>query len=446
MKKLILILIFGCATAALFAQTDTLLAPAALRSDLVLLRDTLQDVHPGLYRYRSKAYIDAVFDSCLGSIRDSMRVTSFFRLTSRVIAAMEDGHTNCRLPGPLMKAYYANADVFPAVVLFIGGRAYFLCCRQQPELATAELLTINGRPMSTIIERLFEYIPSDGAIESRKNWELDEFFPLFYNLEYGVRDSFTVGYRMPDGAKGASVLKAGLLKDVLCHAPFPRPSRYLTLEYKPGNVAVLTIRTFLDAFLRQTGEHFGPFLDSAFGDLAVKKVKRLVIDIRGNQGGNDMNGVLLYSYLAQGPFRYYSSFRSVKEEYTERQNPGLAMQRPRERAYRGKVYFLINGRSFSATAEFAAVARSNRRGVFIGEEIGGGYYGDASGDDDMVILPNSHISCRIPLMLYTMAVRPDRYPDRGVRPDYTVLPTVRDLEGLGDRQMDFALKLIASGR
>jgi len=386
--------------------------------------------------------MDAVFDSCLGSIRDSMRVTSFYRLTSRVIAAMEDGHSNCRLPRSMMTSYFGSVPVFPGIVLFINGRAYFLCCKQRPELAEAELTAIDGRPMGEVIGALFGYIPSDGAIESRKNWELNEFFPLFYNMEYGVRDSFRVEYRLGNGVTGQCVLKAGLIKDIMCHPPFPRPARYLTLEYRPDNVAVLTIRTFFDGFLQQTGEHFSAFLDSAFGDIALKKVASLLIDLRGNQGGNDMNGALLYSYLVSAPFRYYASLRTTTREYTEKDHPGLALQQPQVHAFGGKVYFLINGRSFSATSEVAAIARSHGRGVFIGEEDGGGYYGNTSGDDITVVLPHSQINCRIPLVLYTLAVQKDRYPDRGVRPDHPVYPTVRDLLGDGDSQMEEALRVI----
>ena len=442
MKKIILFLIFLGLAVGVFAQADTDLPADALRSDLILLRDTLQKIHPGLYRYRSKAYMDAVFDSCLGSIRDSMPVTSFYRLTSTVVAAMEDGHTNCRLSRAMMTSYFGSVAVFPAIVLFINGHGYFLCCKERHELAEAELTKIDGRPMGDVIRKLFNYIPSDGAIESRKNWELNEFFPLFYNMEYGVRDSYRIEYRLASGVTGECVLKAGLMKDIMCHSPFSRPTRYLTLEYKPGNVAVLTIRTFLDEFLRSTGERFGAFLDSAFRDIADKKPRAVLIDMRSNQGGNDGNGFLLYSYLASKPFRYYSTLRSMEREYTVKDHPGLALQQPQALAFHGKVYFLINGRSFSATAEVAAIARSNRRGVFIGEEVGGGYSSNTSGRDDMVVLPHSQINCRIPLVLYTLAVRPDRHPDRGVRPDHPVYPTVRDLLGEGDSQMDAALRLI----
>ena len=54
-------------------------------------------------------------------------------------------------------------------------------------------------------------------------------------------------------------------------------------------------------------------------------------------------------------------------------------------------YLYYEWSSFFGVAEFAATARSNNRTKFIGEECGGGYYGNSSGDEAMVTLPNTHI-------------------------------------------------------
>src|SRR5882757_6665790 len=100
-KKLSIIILLGIITTRPFAQTSSYtpqkIAPTALRNDFLLLRDTLQKVHPGLYRFQSKAAMDHLFDSCFATIRDSMTVTDFYALTSFVMAAIGDGHANSRL-------------------------------------------------------------------------------------------------------------------------------------------------------------------------------------------------------------------------------------------------------------------------------------------------------------------------------------------------------------
>lgn len=452
-KNNILLLLFAFVLpAAAFAQSAAAftqpaasrIPPTLLRQDLLVLRDTLQKIHPGLYRYKSKAEMDHLFDSCLASIQDSMTVTGFYALTSFVIASMEDGHTNCRLPGQVMQEYRNTTKMFPAMVLFLHNKAFIFCCNQNARLAQTELLSIDHRSMEEIIQRLYLYIPSDGSIQTRKNWEMPENFNLLYNLVYGVKDSFDIECTTKTGELIHTTVQADLMKNVNCPSPFKRPAKYLQLSYQQNHIAVLTIKTFFDGFLQQTGEKFDTFLDSAFSDMKEKKVSKLVIDIRGNQGGNDENGELLYAYLTPKPFYYYAAQESTTEKFTESGHPNLARQYPKEANFSGKVFFLTDGRSFSASAEFAAVSRSNKRGLFIGEETGGGYYGNTSGDEIFLDLPNSHISCRIPMIKYTSAVRVAAFPDRGVIPDYPVYPEIGDFTDHKDRQMDYALKIAAA--
>jgi hypothetical protein len=280
-KNLAIMIVCIIATKS-FAQTNDYhpakIGPAALRSDFQLLRDSLEKIHPGVYRYSSKARIDHIFDSCYASIKDSQSVTSYYGVISYVMASIGDGHANCRLPKPFVNDYLTHVKVFPAMVLFIHNRAFIFCCKQEDQLTGAELLSINGSSMETITQHLFRYVTTDGTIQSRKNWEIPEFF------------------------------------------------------------------------------HF-------------------------------------------------------------------------------------DGRSFSGAAEFAAVAKSENRGLFIGEETGGGYYGNTSGGEVDVILPASQISCRIPMINYWMAVKRTSLPDRGVLPDYPAYPTIYDLLKKTDGQMDFALKI-----
>src|ERR1700749_3406840 len=96
-----IILVILIITATSFEQTSNYpfqkIAPAALRSDFQTLRDSLEKLHPGLYRYKSKTFINHVFDSCYAAIRDSMTTVNFYALTSFAIASFDDGHSNCRL-------------------------------------------------------------------------------------------------------------------------------------------------------------------------------------------------------------------------------------------------------------------------------------------------------------------------------------------------------------
>jgi hypothetical protein len=408
----------------------------------MLMRDTLQKVHAGLYRYKSKAAIDKIFDSCYASIVDSMTVYDFYVLTRFVLATIEDGHTNCRLPGEVQNDYFNNIKVFPAMVMFINGRAYIFCCKQNTSLAESELLSINNHSMDEIIKHLFNYICSDAGIQSRKNWEMPEDFQLLYNIVYATSSSYDIRYKTKTGDIRSASIHSDYIKNIFCTDPFPRPAKYLQLSYTPDNIAVLTLKSFFDGFLERTGENFSHFLDSSFTDIRKKQIKKLLIDVRSNQGGNDGNGEMLYAYLTQKPFIYYASQETVSEKFPEKDHPNLGLQQPKNNSFNGSVYILMNGRSFSGVAEFSSIVKTNDRGIFIGEECGGGYYGNTSGDEAMVSLPNTGITVRIPMIKYTMAVKKISNDIKGILPDYPSYITISDIIEKKDGQMEYALKIV----
>jgi C-terminal processing protease CtpA/Prc len=93
----------------------------------------------------------------------------------------------------------------------------------------------------------------------------------------------------------------------------------------------------------------------------------------------------------------------------------------------GEVVVLVNGNSFSVTAEFATVARASGRVRIAGEETGGAYGGNNSGTFIIVTLPNSRLSVGIPMVGYYMAVPPIQPLDRGVLPDVEVKPDIEQI-------------------
>jgi hypothetical protein len=107
------------------------------------------------------------------------------------------------------------------------------------------------------------------------------------------------------------------------------------------------------------------------------------------------------------------------------------------------VFVLIDGGTFSTAADFCAVAHHLGRATFIGEETGGGYYGNNSGLEAVVTLPNSQLRVRVPMYEYWKAV--PRYDGRrrGTRPDRAVETTIADLLRGVDGALEVALKLAA---
>jgi spore coat protein U-like protein len=119
---------------------------------------------------------------------------------------------------------------------------------------------------------------------------------------------------------------------------------------------------------------------------------------------------------------------------------------PAANNYTHDVWFLINGLSYSVTAEFCAIARSNNRGLFIGEETGGGYEGNTSAVQIDITLPATQMTVSFGTIQYNMAVKPVKPTGRGTIPDDTVLPTINDIGNKRDTQLERTLALVRSGK
>jgi len=261
------------------------------------------------------------------------------------------------------------------------------------------------------------------------------------------------------GIKGKDVVR--ILNERYPDAAERRPVYELSFR---GTTAVLTIRSFADD--PEKGSLLYPeFLKTTFRTLEEKKTPNLVIDLRGNGGGRDEYGKLLFAHVMDRPFLYYWTLETKKDHYdlfrfTDEStkdaedlakqvkknargwfdvlgHPNLGLQKSQDPRFTGRVAILIDGLSFSATGETTSLFHFHNKAVFFGEECGSGY-GNTSGFMVIATLPNTRIQVRIPLVLYTMAV--DGYPkDRGIVPEHPVSPTIEDLLAGRDTVMERAL-------
>ncbi len=453
--------------------------PAQLQEDFQALRNALEEGHGGLHHYTPKSELDLAFDAAAAQLDRPMDEREFRRLLLPAIALIHDGHTSLR-PSEAYADHLSRQPAFlPFKLAFINGKA-FLYRNYSDDLQFklgGEVLAINGRAMAEIVDDMLPLFSSDGRNQSGKFNSLSgtTFFSTLHHLLYGPVEAFEFTYRPPADGGVKTVTAKGLTSERLtqrfneryAEVAAPRPPIESDID---GNTATLTIRTFGgSAYQRQNIDYSG-FLKKAFESYRDQGVKSLIIDVRGNGGGSDAYGKMVFAYLADKPFEYYRSLRVKRNqfefyEYEAGSNsdpasrlsrnkagsydvighPNLGVQQPLTPRFSGKVYVLINGGSFSATSEFMSLVHHYGKAEFIGEESGGGYYGNTSGYSPRLVLPHTGLRINIPLVRYTMAVSGYPHSDRGVIPDYPVRATIEDLLTGRDPVLAFA-KALAKAR
>lgn len=468
-RKLALAAALACAPPAGAAT----LSPAQLKADLQLARKALEEAHGGIYRYASKQEFDTVFDAASRKLNHPMEVLAFLRILAPAVAAVRCGHTGVQLPSALRTELEA-APLLPLDVKIIGGKVFILRdFGSGGALAGSEILSINGVPAATIVATLTAASPGDGFIPTGRAGRVARSFKEGLLHYFGMQGRFMLTMTSP-GSTPRQVTLAGQTLAALRDASarqYPqdqRPKKFIELSFPEEHIARLQVLTFMDDDEEDDGE---TLLAQAFDKIAASGASTLLLDLRNNGGGKDELGKRLYAHLVARPFTYYDaltvkraglSFAShvagpagipadaLQERsdglFALRSHPNLGVQQNATPAFKGKVIALINGASFSTTAELISQLHNKGRAIFVGEESGGAYHGNNSGRDAVLVLPNSALKVTIPLVTYTLALDGSHVNGRGVVPQYAVTPSIADYLARRDPQLEQALLLARAGR
>ena len=206
-----------------------------------------------------------------------------------------------------------------------------------------------------------------------------------------------------------------------------------------------------------------------------KGYKNLIIDLRGNPGGNPDVVYKLVDALMDEPIKREGGYMKVNtqeiksptlnypsgtvmfEDYKE--IPGrkgfYKISEPNENTpndtikalYTGRVYVLINANSASASTEFAGIMKRNARGYVIGRETKTAYHTMNAMKFAEIGLPNSHFKCHIPIIRIVSDefVNEDFPYGRGVIPHLNIPFTYEEVTSNGNLIYNKALELIRDG-
>jgi C-terminal processing protease CtpA/Prc len=109
--------------------------------------------------------------------------------------------------------------------------------------------------------------------------------------------------------------------------------------------------------------------------------------------------------------------------------------------YNGNIYVLISGPSFSAATLFAHTIKGLPNVSLVGEETGGGDYGNNGLMIPDIRLPNTGIKVRMPLFRIVQFQHGIKN-GKGVLPDVLVLPTAEGVRNNRDLKLEKAIALI----
>ncbi|CCH56496.1 peptidase S41 [Fibrisoma limi BUZ 3] len=477
-----LVFLAGLWIGLVHASTAQTITPKEAREDFNFLKRKLDLLHPGIGYYTPKPRMEQLYDSLYNSLTAPMDYLTFFHHVSPLVAAIKDGHTNLNH----RKNYIGRSTRFiPFYIRQVGtSDNYFITHNVSSDTSLirgTELLTINGRTVASLHHELMEHdrSGSDGDnLTGRRQWSLVQFAD-YYAAWFGSADSVSISYRQPnDTTTRYTRVRCPTLDGFRArfrrrysHEIDTRPNLSIRIVDTLTHTAVLRISSFMG--LKKTDPFqwsFNRRLKQAFEQIRDQNVQNLIVDMQGNGGGLVLNSAQLLRYWMPNSFTIMQREqmkKAARAELVTRWNPFSALNfslrykpdgaggfasrssrhryKPHKQQFKGNLYFLVNGASFSATTSVLAKTLDANMGTYIGEASGSAYWGDFAGHFKMVTLPNSRIQVRIPLKKLVHDVDADRANGFTVEPDFMVKRTYDDLMLNRDYILDYTLRLIRQG-
>ena len=250
---------------------------------------------------------------------------------------------------------------------------------------------------------------------------------MLYCRMYGFPERYRLVYQLPGQEENKTLdLQPASIEAVRAQVfHIPRLEFEIVPEKK---TMILTIQSF--GYYDRV-PFFRAFVDSAFDALWENQIKNLILDLRENDGGDPFCAVPLFAHLASESVPY---FARPYGKYAEFAKPiPLA-----ENRFTGRLFTLVDGRSFSTTGHFCSLLKHHGIGRFVGSETGSSFTCNAATRE--ITLPNSRLLLYVPRSSFAAAVS-NMDKRSGIQPDFPVEQTRSDLLAGRDTVLDYAISL-----
>ncbi|MEO6452422.1 MAG: S41 family peptidase, partial [Ginsengibacter sp.] len=339
------------------------------------------------------------------------------------------------------------------------------------------ITAINGIRTHDLLKQMFSYLPQDGFADNVNYLRLSINFPYFHRNIFGLYKNYLIQYYDSTGVEKKALIpyydpSADTLqkKKKLPFARNEKTTKLQKLEWirslkidTSQSTATLKLNSFSKGHLQN-------FFRRSFKKIETEKIKNLVVDIRNNGGGDMNNFVFLTRYIKNTSFKVADTAVSIAKNFRPYSGyikanffdkPALffltkkgsdnkyhfgfwenrIIKPKKQNHFNGDTYVLTNGLTFSASALFCNAVKGQNNVKLIGEETGGGWYGNSGIMIPDIILPNTKLKVRLPFFRLVQFNHVAKN-GTGVLPDIFVNTTIKDVLNNTDRKKEVVKEMI----
>lgn len=443
----------------------------SMEEELAMIQNKLITIHPEPFHYISGELFKEKINQLKSNLKP-MTLEQWYVKLAGIISLLHDGHTVLHYNNNESKRYFKEGGkIFPFFVSVNENKQATVVGNwtNDAELDSAELIEINGRKLEHILTLMHEL--TFGELENYRINQVNINFSEMHYFLFGHCDSVSLVIKVKNGfvkTKQYACLNGlnlsqwnEMVKYYNLFTSQKEREHHIKLTTQNNRtVGLLTLKDFSNY------KGYKDTIAEIFKSIKEKKIDTLFIDVRNNGGGEHNITEEINHYILKTPWvlvskaqikmsdEFYQNFpkwirwfvkllpkkpaiklaalimtkntrikkivklkdpetkASVYEIYTK---PKLHYSK--KYFYSGKVFLLINRRSYSMSGMFAAILQDYNRAVLVGEETGGlaNPHGGITGS---FTLPHSNFRMSIST---SRAYRPSgKFDDHGVIPEIIV--------------------------
>ncbi len=364
---------------------------------------------------------DSAYRSFIPKVLATTDILSYYGELKKFNQLLHDGHSRIMEPS----YYFMQKGMVPFVFEYIDGKVVLAqIMKDVPEYSKAKVgwiaTTINGTPIQDYIKRnispYLHYSTPQDSISRIYRFEM---------LLGNINEPVTIGFQTKEG---------NAIEQQFKRMRWNFDGDPVSFKVLPGNIGHVIINSF-------NTEKTVALFDSLFPQ--ISKTSALIIDIRGNGGGNSNNGYEIIGYLLNKPFytdisvmrQYRPSYRAWGSEPVT-----IELNRDDWKPYKNKLYnkpvVVVTGpATYSAAEDFTGAFKTCGRGKIVGAPTGGST-GQPLGYD----LPGGGLG----FVCSKRDIMSDgtEFVGIGIKPDLEVYPTIKGIQQGRDEVLEKAVEMI----
>lgn len=355
-----------------------------LEQDIDFIREKILNAHVNPFTEISKEEFEKKYEGIKNSLKVGMTQREFYYLAKPLIVTLNDEHSGMN-DFCVTDSIKTNFKVFPLRFNCEKGKMLLTENFSEKNIAIGdELISLNDIPINEVLESCAQTV--SGTKDERIPFVVDKFWIVINKFCYFLTDDYKLKFKsgLETVVKSISYQQ---LSEKTKQSQSPKKEDLPVSYKKVEDFGYLTISTFND---RKTFplDQWKVKFDSIFTQIKKDKVKKLVIDVHNNSGGNSAIGNLLINYFSdksystyQGTFKKSQEYldfmkkRGIEDSAYEKLENGdyypiksrKIKPSKNKNQFNGKTYVVVGKNTFSSAMMFGTIVLDNKLATLIGE-------------------------------------------------------------------------------